>query len=74
MTRGKGDVIAVRIRVVETEGLWGPEELEAYLGIPEKTLRDWRLKQYGPPFFRMGKHVRYEPAEVRAWLATLNAA
>ncbi|VVJ18326.1 Uncharacterised protein [Amycolatopsis camponoti] len=63
-----------RIRVVELEGLWGPEELGAFLGIPEKTLKHWRLTGYGPPWARLGKHVRYDPAGVRAWLASLEAA
>jgi hypothetical protein len=60
--------MTVRVRVVAIEGLWGPEELAAFLRIPEKTLRDWRLKHYGPPFSKLGKHVRYDPAAVRAWV------
>lgn len=45
-----------------------PEDLSAYLDIPEDTLKDWRYKNYGPPWRRMGKHVRYDPAAVREWL------
>jgi hypothetical protein len=56
------------VRLVSVEGLWTPEDLSVYLGIPEKTLRDWRLKNYGPPWHRLGKHVRYDPTAVRAWL------
>ncbi|WP_148309392.1 helix-turn-helix transcriptional regulator [Kutzneria albida] len=50
------------------EGLWRPEELSAFLQIPETTLRQWRHKGYGPSWHKMGKHVRYDPAHVRAWL------
>ncbi|SEO56994.1 helix-turn-helix domain-containing protein [Amycolatopsis saalfeldensis] len=57
-----------RVRLVSVEGLWTPDELSVYLDIPEKTLRDWRLKNYGPPWHRLGKHVRYDPAAVRTWL------
>ncbi|WP_134730271.1 helix-turn-helix domain-containing protein [Amycolatopsis nivea] len=57
-----------RVRLVSVEGLWSPEDLSAYLGIPEDTLKDWRHKNYGPPWRRMGKHVRYDPAAVRGWL------
>jgi hypothetical protein len=64
--------MAVRIRLVSMEGLWGPEELEAFLGIPEKTLREWRYKDYGPEWVRMGKHVRYNPETVRAWVEGLS--
>jgi len=66
--------MVARIRVVELEGLWGPEELGAFLGISEKTLKHWRLTGYGPPSVRIGKHVRYDPVGVRAWLASLEAA
>ncbi|UOZ07505.1 AlpA family transcriptional regulator [Amycolatopsis sp. WQ 127309] len=64
--------MTVHVRVVELEGLWGPEELGAFLGIPEKTLRDWRLRGYGPAFIKLGKHVRYDPAVVRAWVVELS--
>jgi hypothetical protein len=42
-----------------------------FLSIPEKTLREWRSKGYGPPWRKVGKHVRYEPDRVREWLDTL---
>ncbi|UMP04143.1 helix-turn-helix domain-containing protein [Amycolatopsis sp. EV170708-02-1] len=63
--------MTVRIRVVSIEGLWTPEELATFLGIPEKTLRDWRFKGYGPSWIKMGKHVRYSPDVVRDWLTYL---
>jgi hypothetical protein len=34
-------------------------------------LREWRSKGYGPPWRKVGKHVRYEPDRVREWLDTL---
>ena len=42
--------------------------LAAFLSVPVKTLRDWRYTGVGPSGFRVGRHVRYEPAEVRRWL------
>jgi hypothetical protein len=51
--------------------LWTPDDLSKFLSIPEKTLREWRSKRYGPPWRKVGKHVRYEPGAVRAWLDTL---
>jgi len=53
------------------EPLWTPDELSEFLSIPEKTLREWRSKGYGPPWRKVGKHVRYEPDRVREWLDTL---
>jgi predicted DNA-binding transcriptional regulator AlpA len=43
-------------------------ELAAFLSIPAATLRQWRYLDVGPKALRVGRHVRYEPAEVRRWL------
>ncbi|MFC0547709.1 helix-turn-helix domain-containing protein [Kutzneria chonburiensis] len=48
--------------------LWTPEDLGTFLQVPEKTLRDWRYKGYGPPWLRMGKRVRYDAKAVLDWL------
>ncbi|HET9255324.1 MAG TPA: helix-turn-helix domain-containing protein [Pseudonocardiaceae bacterium] len=53
------------------EPLWTPDDLSGFLAIPEKTLREWCSKGYGPPWRKVGKHVRYEPGAVREWLGTL---
>ncbi|GAA1974550.1 helix-turn-helix domain-containing protein [Amycolatopsis minnesotensis] len=58
-------------RGVPPEQLWTPEDLSDFLRIPEKTLRDWRFKGYGPQWVRMGKHVRYVPKDVMAWVTGL---
>ncbi|WP_026316522.1 helix-turn-helix transcriptional regulator [Actinokineospora enzanensis] len=48
--------------------LWTTEELAELLRLPEKTLAEWRHKGTGPAFVRMGKHVRYRPEDIAAWL------
>ncbi|ADJ47656.1 hypothetical protein AMES_5831 [Amycolatopsis mediterranei S699] len=63
-----------QVKVVSVEGLWTPDDLSTFLGIPVKTLRDWRFKGYGPQWLRLGKHVRYDPETVRRWLDTLNGS
>ena len=40
----------------------------AYLGIPKSTLHYWRSRREGPPAFKVGRHLRYMPSEVRKWL------
>jgi excisionase family DNA binding protein len=52
--------------------LWSVQDVAEYLGIPVQTIYRWRTKGYGPPGRRMGKHVRFVPEEVRAWVASLN--
>ncbi|MFD3684574.1 helix-turn-helix transcriptional regulator [Nocardiopsis sp. NPDC058631] len=51
-------------------GLWSVTETAAYLRIPPKTLYEWRYKGDGPPSHRVGRYVRYVPAEVHAWVSS----
>lgn len=46
-----------------------PVDVAAMLQIPLGTLANWRSAKKGPGFFRMGGLVRYDPADVNAWLA-----
>ena len=43
-------------------------ELAAYLGVPVATVYAWRSRGEGPRSLKFGKHVRYRPEEVEAWL------
>ena len=49
------------------ERLWSTAELAEYLGVPVKTIHQWRYKRKGPRGFRVGRHLRFRPADVRAW-------
>ncbi|MEU9710765.1 MULTISPECIES: helix-turn-helix domain-containing protein [unclassified Streptomyces] len=54
-----------------------PEDLASLLSIPIETVYHWRKRRTGPPGFRIGRHIRYDPATVRAWIehqATTDAA
>jgi excisionase family DNA binding protein len=44
-------------------------ELSEYLGVPVKTIYDWRLSGHGPCAIRVGRHLKYAVADVRDWLA-----
>jgi excisionase family DNA binding protein len=50
------------------EKLMTAEEVAEYLGIPINTLYQWRHKGCGPPAYRVGRHLRYDPKAVHAWL------
>ncbi|MFJ2098171.1 helix-turn-helix transcriptional regulator [Streptomyces anulatus] len=60
--------------------LWGglpdryltPEDLTTLLSVPLETLYAWRKKRTGPPGFRVGRHLRYDPAAVHAWISSLS--
>lgn len=44
------------------------EDLAATLAVPIETVYHWRKRRIGPPGFRVGRHVRYDPAAVRDWI------
>ncbi|TDB81569.1 AlpA family transcriptional regulator [Micromonospora sp. KC721] len=50
-----------------TERLWSVNDVSAFLGIPVGTLYQWRHRRVGPRASRVGRHLRYDPADVRAW-------
>jgi hypothetical protein len=54
--------------LLDRDGLITTAELAAFLSLPVQTLRQWRYLGVGPKAFRVGRHLRYEPAEVRRWL------
>lgn len=46
-----------------------PEDLAVLFQLPSvETVYVWRRKHLGPPGFRVGKHLRYDPAAVRDWV------
>ncbi len=55
---------------MKTDPLATPEEVAAYLQRPPKILAEWRSRGRGPEYFKIeGGQVRYDWADVRAWLA-----
>ncbi len=43
-------------------------EVADLLRVPVRTVEDWRLTRSGPPWVKPGRHVRYEQAELLAWV------
>lgn len=48
--------------------LWGPDDLSRVLSVPVSTLYLWRARKEGPPAIKVGKHLRWRPADVDRWL------
>ncbi|MFF1592723.1 helix-turn-helix domain-containing protein [Streptomyces sp. NPDC058286] len=46
-----------------------PEDIATMFKVPLETVYQWRRKRTGPPGFRIGKHLRYDPADVYAFIA-----
>ncbi len=61
----------MQTRTTESEG--EPEhaidthEVAQLLGLAEITIAQQRARGEGPPFFRVGRHVRYIRRDVLAW-------
>lgn len=47
------------------------QDLADMLDVPLSTVRKWRVKGTGPRGFMVGKHLRFDPADVQDWLAGL---
>jgi predicted DNA-binding transcriptional regulator AlpA len=45
-----------------------PDDIAAMFDVPLETVYQWRKKRTGPRGFRIGKHLRYDPADVRAYV------
>jgi hypothetical protein len=43
------------------------EESE-YLGIPQRTLTQWRWLGKGPRWVKVGRHIRYPRRDTQEWL------
>jgi excisionase family DNA binding protein len=48
--------------------LWTTKQTAEYLSVPVQTLYLWRYHGTGPEAYRVGKHLRYDPADVLRWL------
>lgn len=43
--------------------------LSVWLDVPISTIYRWRYEGVGPPSYRVGRHVKFSPAEIEEWLA-----
>lgn len=47
--------------------LLSPRDLAARLQVSDYTLRNWRVRGFGPPWAKIGKAIRYRIEDVREW-------
>ncbi|MEI6414931.1 MAG: helix-turn-helix domain-containing protein [Pseudomonadota bacterium] len=48
--------------------LLNKHEAAAIIGIQPHTLDKWRMTGKGPRFVKVGRHRRYDPADIQAWI------
>ncbi|MDQ0583453.1 helix-turn-helix domain-containing protein [Streptomyces rishiriensis] len=51
-----------------------PDDIAEIFDVPKETVYQWRKKRIGPPGFRIGKHLRYDPADVHAYVTGRKSA
>lgn len=64
-----GAAHVVDMDTIATPVFLTPQQVAESLQISIRTLEDWRLRGYGPPFLPVGKHVRYPLIGFEAWVA-----
>jgi hypothetical protein len=42
-------------------------EVARLLGVLERTMEGWRLTRSGPPWLKLGRHVKYDRDDVLVW-------
>jgi excisionase family DNA binding protein len=47
-----------------------PDDVAEIFDVPKETVYQWRRKRTGPRGFRVGRHLRYDPDDIRAWVAS----
>lgn len=50
-----------------------PEQVAELLHVSPRTMEEWRRTRTGPPWRRMGRHVRYLRREVLIWFEELDS-
>jgi hypothetical protein len=48
--------------------LWDQEEFARFAGLTLDQVKKLRSRGGGPPFIRLGRQIRYNPAKIAAWL------
>ncbi|NAS21571.1 helix-turn-helix domain-containing protein [Herbidospora galbida] len=52
----------------KNDRLWSVDDLADFLGVPAGTIYQWRTRRTGPPGRKIGRHLKYLPEDVYAWV------
>ena len=58
----------MRVKRAGLNDLLKPEEVSSLTGLSVETLAQWRSQKRGIPYLKIGRVVRYDPADVHAYL------
>ncbi|ROR44701.1 helix-turn-helix domain-containing protein [Kitasatospora cineracea] len=51
-----------------TDTMWTLQELADFLKVPKQTVYQMNWRGTGPRSYKVGRHRRYDPVDVRTWL------
>ena len=69
-TRGVSDQHSPLLEVPNlVSPLLTEKQIAEFLNLSVKTIQAWRVTGRGPRFHRLGRSIRYDSQEVRAWIA-----
>ncbi|WP_447924963.1 helix-turn-helix domain-containing protein [Georgenia muralis] len=54
--------------------LLGVQDLAEYLGVPVRTIYDWRQTGHGPRGFRVGRHLKFAVSDIVTWVDAQRSA
>jgi predicted DNA-binding transcriptional regulator AlpA len=57
----------VYMETMQIKEILTTKDLAELLGVKPNTIDIWRLKGYGPKYYKLGHIVRYKRADVEAW-------
>ena len=57
--------------ISEENSLLTEQDVSRRLSVSLATVRKWRVERRGPTYLKVGALVRYRPADLSAWLASL---
>ena len=52
----------------DTDALLKEDDAARLLSLSVRTLQSWRIRMAGPPFFQVGRAVRYRRRDLIAWI------
>jgi predicted DNA-binding transcriptional regulator AlpA len=67
-------VIVERVIPPSSDCLVGETWVAVYCDVEPDTLYRWRAEGKGPPFYKIGRYVKYRPREVEEWVESRKRA
>jgi excisionase family DNA binding protein len=59
--------VITEVGMPEVVEFWSTEEVAAWLGVSEATVRYWLWQGIGPRSYKIGRRRKFKPADVKAW-------